>query len=140
MKRYTKRTKPLSRKALERKLRKAEKTIKCQSAMIQDDTERIFELQDRTHGAESRVKELGTRLDGIFGNTEHFRVEAHLSDMHATMSAPMRVNMDLQRLCLEIAVRDLFLRPLDASHTKAHIVDMMLRKAKTKLIEALRVI
>lgn len=44
-------------------------------------------------------------------------------------------------LCLDLSVRDFrMLRRYDADHLKAHIVDMLLRDAKGKLIEALRVV
>lgn len=81
MKRYTKKPKTPSRKTLERDLRKAERTINVQSAVIKDGTSKIWGLQDRARGAEDRVQELQSRLDGLFQRGESFRVNGYTQDV-----------------------------------------------------------
>lgn len=137
MKRYTKKPKPASRKTLERDLRKAEALLKEQSVIIAGKTETIQRLRGGLQSAQSRVRELEARLDGIFRREEFFRVNGYIQDFPRSLE----IGMPAVRLCLDLGVREFRMpRSYDAQHLKAHIVDMLLRDAKGKLIEALRVV
>lgn len=137
MKRYTKKPKPASRKTLERNLRKAEHTIAAQSVLLKEKTETVQKLRGGLQSAQSRVRELEERLDGIFRRGEFFRVDGYIQDF----PRPLEIDMPAVRLCLDLGVREFRMpRSYDIQHLKAHIVDMLLRDAKGKLIEALRVL
>lgn len=137
MKRYTKKPKPASRKTLERNLRKVERAISVQSVLLKEKTETVQKLRGGLQTAQSRVRELEARLDGIFLPVKsRFRAYADF-DMYPIQL--YRVEMPTLRLDLHIDAFEMH-RAYDPDHLKLHIVDMMVRDLREKALKAISVL